>query len=408
MTQATLSLEPSRSNESRLVAAVCAAHFISHYFIIILPPLFGSVKAEYDVTYTQLGFALTLFNVVGAVLQTPAGFLVDRMSARVVLIVGVLCGAVAFAVVGLVDSFWVLIAMFALAGLGNTVYHPADYALLANHVPPDRIGQAFSLHTFAGMLGGAVAPASLLFMQGLWGWRGAFIGSAVLGFVIAAILVLQREPAPLARPLKADTKASDKQGAASPDGWRLLMTAPILVNLAFFIFMAIANSGFQNYSVVALGDLHGTSLALANTALTAYLMLGALGVLVGGLLVGRTTRHGLVSVVGLLVSGAFGIAVGLFDAGSFALIMMMSLAGLFSGVFLPSRDMLVREATPPGAFGKVFGFVTTGFNIGGVIAPVVFGLVLDHGSPRAVFLLIGLFSLLAIATVAVLPRRRPA
>src|SRR5690606_22621510 len=127
-------------------------------------------------SYTELGLALTAFNVVSSVLQTPAGFLVDRVSAKLVLIVGLLLGAAAFATAGLVDSFWVLIAMFALAGLGNTVYHPADYALLSHHVSPERIGQAFSVHTFAGILGSAVAPATLLYMTTLWGWRGAFVG----------------------------------------------------------------------------------------------------------------------------------------------------------------------------------------------------------------------------------------
>src|SRR5262249_53904050 len=156
----------------RMVAVVAAAHFVSHYYTILLAPLLIFVRADYGVSYTEIGFAFAAFNIVSAIFQTPAGFLVDRLGARVLLIGGLLIGAGAFIAAGLIDSFWVLVAMFGVAGLANTVYHPADYALLSHHVPAERIGQAFSVHTFAGMLGSAVAPATLLFMQSVWGWRG--------------------------------------------------------------------------------------------------------------------------------------------------------------------------------------------------------------------------------------------
>ena len=191
MTQVTELLGTHRAPHVRIVGAVSAAHFVSHYYILLLAPLLPFVRADYGVSYTQIGFALAAFNIVSTVLQTPVGFLVDWLGARVLLAAGLLIGAGAFALVGFVDSFWFMVAMFALAGVGNTVYHPADYALLSQHVPHDRIGQAFSVHTFAGMLGSAVAPGSLLLMQSVWGWRGAFIGAAVLG-VVAAAFVLAR------------------------------------------------------------------------------------------------------------------------------------------------------------------------------------------------------------------------
>ena len=164
MSQATEILSASRAPHVRVVGVVSAAHFVSHYYIILLAPLLPFVRAEYGVSYTEIGFAFAAFNVVSAVLQTPAGFLVDRLGARIPLIGGLLFGACAFALVGLIDSFWVMVAMFAVAGVGNAVYHPADYALLSHAVPAERVGQAYSIHTFAGMLGSAVAPPSLLIM----------------------------------------------------------------------------------------------------------------------------------------------------------------------------------------------------------------------------------------------------
>ena len=399
MSQAAGVIGSARAPYIRVVGAVSAAHFMSHYFIILLAPLMPFVRDEYQVTYTEIGLAFAVFNIVTAVFQTPAGFLVDRLGARALLILGLAIGATSFVTAGLVDSFWVMIAMFAIAGMGNTVYHPADYTLLSQHVPADRIGQAFSLHTFAGMLGSAVAPASLLVMQSSWGWRGAFIGAGVLGFAVALLLLLVRDGTTTTANA-ATRPASDSSDA----GWRLLLSAPILLNLMFFILLAMMSSGLYNYSVVALGALYGTPVTTANAALTGNLLLSAAGVLVGGLLVTRTKRHSLVATLGLTAMALSVVLVALVDLNSLALIAAMSLAGLFSGVIMPSRDMIVREVTPPGSFGKVFGFVTTGFNIGGIVSPLIFGAVMDHGSPRMVFLLVAAFTLLGIVTVATRPR----
>lgn len=401
MSQATelLGAKPARS--TRIVGAVSAAHLVSHYYILLLAPLLPFVRADYGVTYTEIGLALAVFNIVSAVLQAPAGFLVDWLGARLLLVAGLLFGAGAFVIAGLVESYWVLVAMFALAGVGNAVYHPADYALLSHHVPAERIGQAFSVHTFAGMAGSALAPPTLLMMQSLWGWRGAFIGAGIMGFAVAAVVLAIRD--------QDDTPAT--QAAAKPpdpeksgDGWRLLLSAPILLNLVFFVLLAVMSGGIYNYSVVAFGALYGTPVAAANAALTGFLILSAIGVLAGGVLVGRTSRHGTVAALSLAAIALFTVLVAEVAFSTLALIGVMTIAGFFFGVMMPSRDMIVREVTPPGSFGKVFGFVTTGFNIGGIVSPLLFGAIMDHGSPRLVFLLVAACSLIAIATVATRPR----
>jgi MFS transporter, FSR family, fosmidomycin resistance protein len=403
MSQATGLLNAHRAPHVRIVGAVSGAHFVSHYYIILLAPLLPFVRADYGVSYTEIGLAFAAFNIVSATLQTPAGFLVDRLGARVPLIGGLLIGAVAFIVAGLVHSFWVMVAMFALAGLGNTVYHPADYTMLSQNVSSKHIGQAFSVHTFAGMLGGAVAPPTLLLMHGLWGWRGAFVGAGILGFAMAAILLVMRDDGAreAERPEANQPKAEDTGGA----GWRLLLSGPVLLNLGFFTFLAMISGGIFNYSVVAFGALFATPVTTANAALTAYLLLSAVGVLAGGLFVARVTNHGRVAALGLIAMAVLTLLVGTVHFGGVALVAVMTVNGFFFGFIMPSRDMLVREVTPPGSFGKVFGFVTTGFNIGGVISPLIFGALMDHGSPRWVFLLVAMCSLVAILTVAIRPRR---
>jgi MFS family permease len=399
MTQA-ISAPAARFGEWRIIAPICAAHFVSHYYMIVLAPLFAFIRADYGVSYTDLALALTAFNVVSAVLQTPAGFLVDHIGARIVLIAGVALGAAAFAVAGVVHSFAVFIAMFAVAGLGNTAYHPANYALLSQYTPPSRIGQIFSVHTFAGILGSAVAPATLLAMQSHFGWRGAFVGAAILGAMVLALLIFQwpaqAELAPQkhrAAPKAAHAKAPDEEAS-----WRLLLSAPIMLNLGFFILIAIMN-GLGTFLVVASGALYGTPDTLANVALTGLFLMNAVGVLVGGFLASRTTRHVTVAALSLALAGIATLLMGIVGHSAAVLITMSSLSGLFAGVVSPSRDMLVRSVTPPGAFGRVFGFVSSGFNIGSMIAPMIYGLLMDHGQPRAVFLVAAACSLLSIGTV---------
>lgn len=395
------------ASQLRLIGVISAAHFTSHIYILILAPLLPFVREAYGVSYTEIGFAFAAFNIVSAVLQTPAGFLVDWLGARTLLIAGLIIGGLAFIVVGLVDSFWVMVAMFALAGIGNTVYHPADYSLLSHHVPSERIGQAYSIHTFAGLLGSAVTPASLLIMQNLWGWRGAFIGAGVFGLLVAAVMLMVREEPVAAAKRGGAAKAVDgnSQTANPQTAWQLLLSAPILLNLFFFVLIALMSGGMFNYSVVALGALYGTPVTIANGALSSLLLLSAIGVLIGGLLISRTSRHGLVASLGLLGMAVPAALVASFDFGTLALVAVMTVFGFFFGFISPSRDMIVREVTPPGSFGKVFGFVTTGFNLGGIVSPVIFGAIMDAGHPRQVFLVVAASALAAILTVATVPRQ---
>jgi MFS transporter, FSR family, fosmidomycin resistance protein len=401
MTQATeLAYTTRRAGEFRLIAGVSAAHFVSHYYILVLPPLFAFIRADYGVSYTEIGLALTVFNAVSAVLQTPAGFLVDRVNARLVLVAGLMCGAAGLAVASLVNSYWMLVAMFGLMGIGNTVYHPANYALLSRHVSTERVGQAYSIHTFAGLAGGAVAPASILMMHSYFGWRGAFMGAAMLGPLVAVGLLAQRDEAPerpAAKP-RDDAPAADRS-------WRLLLSTPILINFVFFMLLSLTNFGIMNFSVVALGALWGTSPVAANTALSGNLVMGAIGVLIGGFVAARTERHALIAAAGMLVTAGMCLLIASVDLGAVLLVLVMSLSGLMSGGLMPSRDMIVRQVTPPGAYGKVFGFVTNGFNIAGMISPLICGALMDRGEPRAVFLLLAATSVLAILTVVSVPRR---
>jgi MFS family permease len=399
----SIPLPSAHAAELRVIGGVSAAHFLSHFYFLLLPPVFMAVRNEYGVNYTELGFAITVFNIVSAIFQTPAGFLADRVGPYLVLVVGLALEAVAFGFVGVVHSYWFLVFMFGVAGLANTVFHPADYALLSHHIAKERVGRAFSFHTFSGILGGAVAPLSVLYLEKFIGWRGAFVAAAIAGVIVTLVLLLLRSDFAHGPHIALRAKAD---AGEKTNNWDLLMSGPILRSFAFFTVLAVSAVGIQNYSIAALHDLFGTPPGLANAALTSNLLLSAIGVAVGGIVIGRIGNHGTFAAIGIAISGAAILVVCLVDLGTAMLLLMMGISGFTSGVIMPSRDMLVREVTPPGSFGTVFGFVTTGFNVAGVLFPVAFGALMDYGHPRAVFIVSALCSFLAIATVVTI-RKRP-
>jgi MFS family permease len=393
MTPTTVAADSARATDMRVIALVSAAHFVSHVYIFVLPPLFLFVRADFGVSFTELGVAVAIFNVLTAVLQTPAGFLVDRVSARAVLVGALLLGPASLAAAAFAPSFYVFVALYALLGVANSIYHPADYAILSHRISAPRMGKAYSIHIFAGYAGTAAAPATLLLLAEHFGWRGAFGAAALIGLAVAVLIML------FGAPLTGVAHEQKRDDATAKTDWRLLLSAPVMLNLVFFILIAVIAGGIMNYGIVALDALWGTPLPLATSALTVYLVLSAFAVLVGGFLASRTDRHDLVAMWGLVLGGAAIVPIALFDLDATLLIGLMALSGFFNGLIQPSRDMLVRAVTPPGSFGKVFGFVTTGFNIGGIIAPPVFGYFMDHQQPRVVLLVTAFCALAAIPTV---------
>jgi MFS family permease len=295
-----------------------------------------------------------------------------------------------------------LVAGFAIAGLANTVYHPADYSILSHRIAGKRVGQAFSIHSCCGMLGSAAAPAAMLFLADRWGWRAGLLAAAMLAVATAALLIAQTQ-----------VLVDDRAGASRPTAgraagksdWGLLFSRPVLRNLLFFVLLAISGGGMSGFSVVALGELYGTPLTVANLALSAFLLMNAAGILLGGVIADRTIHHNRVAALGFAGSALVVLAIGLAGFGTTALIATMAAGGFLNGIIVPSRDMMVRAVTPEGAFGKVFGFVSTGFNLGGIVAPLIFGWLMDQQEPRAVFLLVVACILFSLVTVSTAPQR---
>ena len=388
--------------DAKVISIVAVAHFVSHVYIMLLPPIFLLVKDHFGVGYTEIALALTAYNVMSALLQTPAGFMVDRIGARIMLTGGLALSGIAICVSALLPGYWFFLIGYALLGVANTVFHPADYSILSATVDGKRMGKAFSIHTFAGYLGSGVTPALVVGAVALWGWNGGFICAAILSFAAALLLMVAGSVLP-----RAPRKVAGEQGKPGGDkvGLDLLLSGPILRNLLFFFCLAMANGGIQTFAVVSLGAIHGTSAEIANIGLSGFLLFSALGVLLGGIIADRTPHHERVAAVGFACTSTMAVLMGWVAMPAAVLIFVMSLGGLLNGMIQPSRDMMVRAVTPPGSFGKVFGFVTTGFNLGGMVAPLMYAWLMDHGQPRMIYLIVVLFILLALVTC--MTRRKP-
>jgi MFS family permease len=360
----------------RTLTGISIAHWVSHFHILVLPMLFPFLKEQLGVGYIELGFALTVFAVVSGLTQAPMGYLADHIGARKILLIGLCVGGLALIMLGLHLSYPWLIGAAVLLGLANSVYHPADYAILSAHMDEARMGRAFSIHTFAGFLGSAVAPAIVAALVSTIGGHGALIVAGVVGPLVALLLIMMSIP---------DASAADRRidGAQAPR--QNIVTPALIVLTIFFMLLNLSNAGIGNFGVVALMSGYGATYSSANVALTAFLGFSAIGVLAGGFLADHTQRHGQLAAACFAFNAVIVLIIASVSLPPLLLTTAMALAGFLGGVIAPSRDMLVRNAAPPGAAGRAFGIVSTGFNIGGIISPLLFGWIMDQNWPHWVF-----------------------
>ena len=387
----------SLRRDVRVIGLVGVAHGVSHFLQLALPPLFPLLRAELDVSWTLLGSLVGVFYAASGLMQFTAGFLVDRFGARPVLLSGMGLLVAGTLLAALAPGAWWLFPFVALMGAGNGVFHPCDFAILNATVTSRRLGHAYSTHGVGGNLGYALAPIVSFGLGSAFGWRLALAAMALGGLAMLAVLFTQRAHF-------ESHRATTRHTLRASVG--LFVQPAILLCFAFFVFQTAAGGGLQTFLPAGLNAGFGVPLMVATSAVTAYLLGGTAGIVAGGFLAVRTERHARVAATGLLVGAALlaALAAGLVTVP--AMIPLVSAVGFAVGATGPSRDLIVRNATPRGAAGRVYGFVYSGLDLGATLGPVWFGLMLDHGLAREMFFACALLYLVAIATVANLQRPR--
>jgi predicted MFS family arabinose efflux permease len=391
----------SLRQDVRVIGLIALAHGLSHFFQIATAVVFPLIRDDLGVSYAALGATVAVYYVVSGVCQTLAGFAVDRYGARRVLFFGLALAVAGALLAGLARSYEMLVLAAVVGGLGNSVFHPCDFSILNGRVHKPRLGYAFSWHGIAGFLGYALAPSYGIAMAGAFGWRSALLGAAAFGAAVTVFLWLQRDAIHVP---PADARRAGP-GAGLGDDVRVLASAPVLMCFGYFVFIAVGFIAIQTFGVATMIALYGASAAIASAALTSYLLGAAAGIFAGGFVAVRYSRHDLIAVSGMLVSAVLTFVLAAAWLPAAVLPALMGAIGFAGGLTNPSRDMIVRGATPPGAAGKVYGFVYSGLDVGSMLTPVALGWLLDSGRPAMVFYSVVAAAALTILTVLYLPRQ---
>lgn len=387
--------EQTLQQDAKVIGLVATAHGISHFSQLLLASLFPWLKLAFDLSYAELGLLMTVFFIVSGIGQALAGFVVDKVGARTVLFSGLACLGTAALAMSLAPNYGVLLAGSMLAGLGNCVFHPSDFTLLNQRVSTARLGHAFSLHGISGNLGWAAAPVFMTAVAAAAGWRAALFAAGLIVFAVLALLWFYR--AVLATPVAQ--VAATHQAAQEDGGVLSFMRLPsVWLCFGFFLITALALGGIQSFSSASLRALYGMSLPLATTAFTAYMLASAAGMLLGGFLASKTSRHDRTIALAFTLSGVMALIIATGAVPVWAALVLMGVVGLGAGIAGPSRDLLIRAAAPKNATGRVYGVVYSGLDAGVAIAPLLFGALMDADRPVWVFICIGLFQILALVT----------
>jgi MFS family permease len=392
MTAATFS-PPGLSRDAKIIGLVGVAHGTSHFYHLILAPLFPWLKEQFGLSYAELGLLMTVFFTVSGIGQALAGFVVDRVGALRVLMGGVLLLCLSSLGLAASQNYAMLLLFAGVAGLGNSVFHPADFTILNKRITPGRLGHAFSMHGILGTLGWSAAPIFLVGLTGLFGWRTALLCASALSFGVLIVLYAHRD--------LLETRETHAHGAhpaqpAGSGGLAFLRLPAVWMVFGFFFISAMALGGFQSFAPTAMRELYSLPVAVAVTSITVFMLAQAGGIVAGGFLAGRTHQHDRVVAIAFALAAMVSVLIASGWPPPGLVLPMIAVIGFASGIAGPSRDFMVRAAAPRNATGRVYGVVYSGLDIGLSFAPLIFGTLMDSQHPAGVFVAIGLFQVLAL------------
>ena len=398
----TVTHASARASDVRVISLLSLAHGSSHFFHLILPPLFPWLKTEFALSYAELGLLMSVFFVVSCIVQATSGFLVDRIGARPVLFVGVGLLALSAIVLSQSNGYGILIFGAVIAGCGNGVFHPVDYTLINHKVSAPRLPYAYSAHGVTGYLGWAVAPVFMAGIAALSDWRIALLCAAVLEAVILLVLWFNRgdliDDAKHRRASAIKAAEEANPGRAPQGAFAFLKLTSVWLCWLFFFFSMIAMAGIQSFAPSALNQLYGIPVTAGNFSITLLALGSAVGMIVGGVMAAKLKMPDRIVGTCLFACAVFGLLIGAEFVTAALVPGLFFMIGCGLGIAAPSRDMMIRSATPQGVSGSVYGIVYSGIDLGAAVGPLLFGILLDAGKPNSLFLGVAFLQLLLILT----------
>ena len=398
----TVTHASARASDVRVISLLSLAHGSSHFFHLILPPLFPWLKAEFALSYAELGLLMSVFFVVSCIVQAASGFLVDRIGARPVLFVGVGLLALSAVVLSQSNGYALLMLGAVIAGCGNGVFHPVDYTLINHKVSVPRLPYAYSAHGVTGYLGWAVAPVFMAGIAALADWRIALLCAAVLEALILLVLWFNRgdliDDAQHRRASAIKAAEEANPGRAPQSAFAFLKLTSVWLCWLFFFFSMIAMAGIQSFAPSALNQLYAIPVTTGNFSITLMALGSAAGMIVGGIMAAKLKMPDRIVGTCLFACALIGLLIGAEFVTAALVPGLFFMIGCGLGIAAPSRDMMIRSATPQGVSGSVYGIVYSGIDLGAAVGPLLFGILLDAGKPNSLFLGVAFLQLLLILT----------
>jgi MFS family permease len=395
-------LKMRRASDVRVVGLISLAHGSSHFFHLILPPMFPWLKAEFGFNYAELGLLMTIFFVVSCIVQAASGFLVDRIGARPVLFAGVGLLALAALTYSQSNGYAMLVLGAVIAGCGNGVFHPVDYTLINHKISPPNLPYAYSIHGVTGYIGWAAAPAFMVAVASIADWRIAFLSAAVLEALILLTLWISRarlvDDVHARREESQASHAQSNPGGAPMSTFGFLKLPVVWLCWIFFFFSMAATTGLQSFAPTALFKIYEIAVSSGNYYLTLMSMGGAGGMLLGGYLATKLKVPERIITICFTVNIVMGLLLATGLVPIELIVIAFIVIGLGLGIAAPSRDLMIRSATPSGSSGRVYGIVYSGIDLGAALSPLAFGIFLDVGLPKLLFIGVALLQLMIILT----------
>lgn len=383
--------------DRRVTSLIGVSHGASHFYQLALPPLFILMNKAEGFSFLELGALTTAFYVASAVCQPMSGFLVDRFGARVVLLAGLAMMAGATALMGVFPLYPLLFALSIVAGIGNSVFHPCDYSIMNATISEGRIARAFSFHMFGGYVGYVAAPVAMTAIGSVLGWQAAIVLAGATGLVLFAILWGGSRDFRDSTHERAETGAARETFQAS---LKALTSLPVMMCWLFFFVVAMGQMGLMTFVPTLMNEIYAFDLKAAGAFVSVMIGAVMVGVLCGGYLADYVRKPDAIVTIGYVIATLLVAAIWYMELASWQLYGIFAVVGFMYGVAFPSRELLVRAATPKGASGRVFGFVYSGMDFGAAITPILFGWFVDNGVPRLAFLCVA--GLWAVSIVVIL------